>query len=220
MLSTQGTHSDPRKRLPAPAPAVFLDRDGVLVEEIGYLHKPEDIRIVPRSPEAVAALNQAGLPAIIVTNQAGIGRGYYGWPAFHTTQTAIEQQFQATGASFDGLWACAYHPSGVAPWNLDHPFRKPNPGMLLDAAQAMNIDLARSWMVGDKLLDLECAQRAGLAGAILVRTGYGAEMQAHLGTLPAATLPAGSCRLSVCDDLRDAVAQILAHMGLATPVPL
>lgn len=153
-------------------PAVFLDRDGVIVEEVGYLHRAEDIRFVPGSLGAIRALNECGIPVIVITNQAGIGRGYYQWPDFESVQTEIERQLELTGGWLDGIWACGYHP--------EHSFRKPNPGMLLDAAQQMGVDLARSWLAGDKIIDIEAAKRAGLAGAVLVRTGYGSSHEKQL----------------------------------------
>lgn len=203
-----GIYRKIRTTPPARLPAVFLDRDGVVVEEVGYLHRIEDIRILPRVPSAIAALNRAGLPVILVTNQAGIGRGYYDWATFEATQTVIEEGLAREGATLDGVWACAYHPDGVGELARDHEFRKPHPGMVLDAAKALSVDLGRSWMVGDKLLDVECAQRAGLAAAVLVRTGYGSGMEAHLNTLSET-----SCRVFVCDDLASAVELILSEMG-------
>ncbi len=153
-------------------PAVFLDRDGVIVEEVGYLHRPEDIRFVPGSLEAIRALNECSIPVIVITNQAGIGRGYYQWPDFESVQTEIERQLELTGGWLDGIWACGYHP--------EHSFRKPNPGMLLDAAQQMGVDLAHSWLAGDKIIDIEAAKRAGLAGAVLVRTGCASSHEKQL----------------------------------------
>lgn len=194
------------------APAVFIDRDGVIVEEVGYLHRIADIQLIPRAPEAVAALNAAAVPAIVVTNQAGIGRGYFSWEEFQETQTAIESTLQKEGARLDGVWACAYHPDGVGEFRKDHPFRKPNPGMLLDAAKHLGLDLSRSWMVGDKLLDLESAQAAGLAGAVLVRTGYGRELEPRF-----ARLPPGACSFHVAEDLFAAVRLILSAMGKTVP---
>lgn len=185
-------------------PAVFLDRDGVIVEEVGYLHKVEDIALIPSAPEAVARLNAAGIPVIVVTNQAGIGRGYYTWAEFEQVQAEIEARLRP--GVIDGIWACGYHgEGGTGEFRKDHPWRKPHPGMLLDAAGAMGIDLSRSCLVGDKVLDIECAIQAGLPRAILVRTGYGAEHETRL-----ASLDSTKCRVSVENHLSDAVANILS----------
>jgi D-glycero-D-manno-heptose 1,7-bisphosphate phosphatase len=197
-----GIHRVIRKRFPTPTPAVFLDRDGVIVEETGYLHKPENVRMIPRTKEAIENLKAANRPTVIVTNQAGIARGYYQWDAFEATQAFIEQQLQP--GIFDGAWACGYHPAGSGPLATDHAFRKPNPGMVLDAASEMNLDLKRSWLVGDKTIDIETAINAGLAGAVLVRTGYGREMEAEVRQMVS-----NSVQILICDDLYAAVEEIL-----------
>ena len=184
-------------------PAVFLDRDGVIVEEVGYLHKVADIALIPSAPQAVARLNAAGIPVIVVTNQAGIGRGYYTWAEFEQVQSEIEARLRP--GIVDGVWACGYHgEGGTGEFRKDHPWRKPHPGMLLDAAEVMGIDLARSWLIGDKVLDIECAIHTGLAGAVLVRTGYGMDHEPRL-----ACLPASSCQVSAASDIGAAVANIL-----------
>lgn len=203
-----GLYRRASNRAGAPRPAVFLDRDGVIVEEVGYLHKVEDIAMIPSAAEAVARLNQAGVTVVVVTNQAGIGRGYYTWADFERVQAQIEARLLP--GVVDGVWACGYHTDGeVAELRKDHPWRKPNPGMLLDAAEAMNIELTRSWLIGDKVLDIECAIAAGLAGAVLVRTGYGREHEPKL-----ASLSPGSCVVSVADEISAAVKEIAAAQRL------
>jgi D-glycero-D-manno-heptose 1,7-bisphosphate phosphatase len=156
---------------------VFIDRDGVIVEEVGYLHRVEDVRFIPGALEAIAQFNQAGIPVIEVTNQAGVARGYYGWDAFDAVQAFIDAELEKAGGWLDAAWACGCHPSGKGPLAMDHPCRKPNPGMLLEAAEALAIDLAESWMVGDKTIDIEAGIHAGVKTAILVETGYGARMR-------------------------------------------
>ncbi len=170
---------DSRKR-----PAVFLDRDGVIVEETGYLHKPEDVRLIDGVAQAIARLNKAGLPVIVVTNQAGVGRGYYGWGEFEAVQRCLEERLGESGAHLDAVWACGYHPEGRGALGVDHAFRKPKPGMLLDAQEKMGADLCASWLVGDKAIDVEAGLAAGLAGSILVRTGYGRAQEALVGRGP------------------------------------
>jgi D-glycero-D-manno-heptose 1,7-bisphosphate phosphatase len=194
-----GIHRIFHYRHAKPTPAIFLDRDGVIVEETGYLHHPKDVRIIPEAPVAISTWNQASIPVVVVTNQAGIARQYFTWPDYVACQEYIEVQLQATGASLDGVWACGYHPDGAGELASDHPFRKPNPGMIHDAAHEMNLDLALSWMIGDKTIDIQAAIAAGLAGAILVRTGYGAQMEEEVrGLAPA------SCVIHIADTLLDA----------------
>lgn len=155
-------------------PALFLDRDGVIVEEVDYLSRVEDIRIIPGAAAVIAAANRLSIPVVIVTNQAGIGRGYYDWPEFAAVQEAILAELALHGALIDAVYACAHHPDGKGGYaHADHPGRKPNPGMLLRAAAELTLDLPRSWLVGDNLTDIEAARRAGLAGALQVATGHG-----------------------------------------------
>ena len=159
---------------PASRPALFLDRDGVLVEEVNYLGRAEDVALVPGAADTVRACNGDGIPVVVVTNQSGVGRGYFGWDAFALVEARIRQALAEEGAFLDAVFACAYHETATAPYDRsDHPWRKPGPGMLQAAAEALHLDLARSWIVGDKASDLEAGRAAGLAGGIAVRTGHG-----------------------------------------------
>jgi D-glycero-D-manno-heptose 1,7-bisphosphate phosphatase len=162
-------------RRPTPGrPALFLDRDGAVVEDTGYLHRVDDIVLIPGAAEVIAAANQQRVPVIMVTNQSGIGRGYYGWAEFKSVQEAIVSTLAIEGARIDAVYACAHHPQAEGDLaHPDHQARKPNPGMLLQAASALAVDLKSSWLVGDKADDIEAAKRAGIAGALLVATGYG-----------------------------------------------
>lgn len=154
--------------------ALFLDRDGVIVEETNYLHSIADVHFIPGVAEAVARVNAAGHPVIMITNQAGIGRGYYGWDAFLAVQTHIHAYFQGLGARFDMVLACAYHEAGQDHYAVpDHHWRKPNPGMLHEAARLLEVDLTRSFVVGDTLSDMRAGQAAGLPAGALVMTGHG-----------------------------------------------
>ncbi len=156
-------------------PALFLDRDGVLVEETGYLHRAEEARLIPGATAAVAAAARAGLPVVLITNQAGIGRGYYGWAEFQAVQEKIAADLAAGGGAFDLVLACPFHAAGQPPYrHPDHPCRKPRPGMILRAAEMLGLDLAGSWVVGDRAIDLEAGRAAGLAGGVHVLTGHGA----------------------------------------------
>jgi len=155
-------------------PALFLDRDGVVVEDVDYLHRVEDVAICPRAAAVIAVANRSAIPVVLVTNQSGIARGYYGWAEFQAVQQAITAAVADAGARFDAVYACPHHRDGKgALAHPDHPARKPNPGMLRRAGEALSIDLARSWLVGDRASDIEAAKRAGLAGALHVQTGYG-----------------------------------------------
>jgi D-glycero-D-manno-heptose 1,7-bisphosphate phosphatase len=155
-------------------PALFLDRDGVVVEEAHYLAKPEDVRIIAGAAAAIAACNRAGIPVVVVTNQSGIGRGLYDWHAFADVEAAITELLVRDGAHLDAVLACAHHADAQPPYDVaDHPWRKPQPGMILEAAARMNLDLARSWIVGDKADDLAAGRTAGLAGGVVVATGHG-----------------------------------------------
>lgn len=155
-------------------PAVFLDRDGTLNEEVGYLSRPEDLRLLPGAAAAVAALNARGIPVIVVTNQSGIGRGYYGWKEFAAVMSRMGTLLALENAHLDAVYAAPHHAEGQGDYaEADHPDRKPNPGMLIRAAEEHGLDLTRSWMVGDKALDVEAGRRAGCR-TCLVRTGYGA----------------------------------------------
>jgi len=177
-------------------PAIFIDRDGTLNVEVGYLSRPEDVALIPGAREALAKLNALGIPVLVVTNQAGIGRGKYGWKDFQAVMDRIQALLAEGGAHLDGVYAAPYHAKGLGKYaHPNHPDRKPNPGMLVRAAEEHGIDLARSWMIGDKELDLGAGRNAGCRVA-LVRTGYGSQVDGGLADL-------------VADDLAAAVAQIL-----------
>ncbi len=169
---------------PAPAAAfagraaLFLDRDGVIIVDTHYLGRAEDMRMIPGAAAAIARCNKLGIPVVVVTNQAGIGRGYYAWDDFHAVQRALTGELKAAGARLDGVLACAYHGEGREPLRVaDHPWRKPNPGMILEAASRTKLDLARSWIVGDRAHDLAAGAAAGLAGGTLLAAD-GGERQA------------------------------------------
>jgi D-glycero-D-manno-heptose 1,7-bisphosphate phosphatase len=170
---------------PTQGPAIFLDRDGVMVEDVGYLHRVADIRYIEGALEAIASLNVMGPAVILITNQAGIGRGMYGWTEFKRVQEQIDRDLARYGAHLDGVWACAAHPLGIGEFaHPSHPFRKPNAGMIYDAAQRMQLELSRSWLIGDKPLDIEAGLRVGVAGVCHVATGYGAATRDEAERLP------------------------------------
>lgn len=160
----------------AVRPALFLDRDGVIVEEVHYLHRIEDMRLTPAAAEVIRAANERGVFVVVVTNQSGVGRGKYGWSEFQTVQSAMLNALADQGAVVDAVFACPFHGDGIAPWNIDgHPDRKPGPGMLRRGAAALPIELAKSWIVGDRAGDLGAGKNAGLAGGLHVLSGRGNE---------------------------------------------
>ncbi len=155
--------------------ALFLDRDGVVVEEVGYLHLPSESRLIDGAARVIANANRRGVPVVLITNQGGIGLGLYDWRAFAQVQDAIGEALAGAGAVLAAVYACPHHPEGKPPFDCpNHPARKPNPGMLLRAAEALGLELAASWIVGDRAIDMEAGRRAGLGGGIHVLTGHGA----------------------------------------------
>ena len=169
-------------------PAVFLDRDGTLNEEVDYLSDPDLLVLIPGAAAAVARLNARGVPVVVVTNQSGIGRGRYGWRDFAAVMSRMADLLALENARIDAVYAAPHHEQGQGEYAVaDHPDRKPNPGMLMKAAGEYGLDLARSWMVGDKAVDLEAGRRAGCRVA-LVRTGYGAAVDGAGADLVAADL--------------------------------
>lgn len=156
-----------------PRPALFLDRDGVIVEEVIYLHRVEEVRLMPGVARLIGDANRAGVAVVVVTNQSGIGRGLYGWAEFDAVQREIARCLAGEGARLDAVMASPFHPEARPPWrHPDHPVRKPNPGMLLAAAEALGLTLAASWIVGDRASDIAAGRRAGLAGGLFVGDGY------------------------------------------------
>lgn len=165
----------PRRR----APALFLDRDGVLVEEVVHLHEVEKTRVIAGAAAVVRRANALGLHTVIVSNQSGIGRRLFGWDDFRRVQERILDELARAGARIDAVLACP-HVDAVAPpyGHPDHPDRKPNPGMLLKAQALLDIDLGGSWIIGDRAGDLGAGRAAGLAGGLHVLTGFGPEQRA------------------------------------------
>ena len=161
-------------RFPLPAPALFLDRDGVIVEERLYLSDPRDVELLPGITKLIRAARVLGMPVVEVTNQAGIAHGYFTWADFVRVENELTKVLGEQGVAIDAVFACPYHPDGQPPYGQPHhPWRKPNPGMLLEAARLLNLDLKQSIFVGDKATDLEAARAAGLALGIHMLTGHG-----------------------------------------------
>lgn len=151
-------------------PALFLDRDGVVVHDVHHLRRVEDVKLIEGIGAVIYGAAAAGAIVVMVTNQSGIARQLFGWDDFGKVQDAIHKALADCGAGFDGVYACGYHDNAARPGFAiaDHPWRKPNPGMLLAAAEEFGIDLARSWIVGDRPSDIEAGRRAGIAGGVLL----------------------------------------------------
>ena len=157
----------------ASRPALFLDRDGTVIEDSPYLSDPGLVRVIPEAVTTIARANRLGIPVVVVTNQSGIGRGYFDWPTYGAVEDAVAAAVIAAGARLDAVYACPLAPpdESMAPM----PFgRKPHPGMLTTAAADLDLDLSVSWIAGDCATDIEAGRRAGLRGGWLVPTGYGA----------------------------------------------
>jgi D-glycero-D-manno-heptose 1,7-bisphosphate phosphatase len=163
----------------AGRPGIFLDRDGVIVEEVDYLGRAEDVRLLPGAAAAIGHCNRKNIPIVLVTNQSGVGRGYYDWSAFRAVQAALAALLAKDGAHVDAVLACAYHGDAKGPYQIaDHFWRKPNPGMILTAAERMQLDLAKSWIIGDRASDLAAGRAAALRGGVLIKTGHGRNEEA------------------------------------------
>ncbi len=154
--------------------ALFLDRDGVMVEDAHYLHRPADVIMIDGAARVIARANRCAVPVILVTNQAGIARGKFGWPDFIAVQEKIIDELDREGAFLNAVFACPHHGDGRPPYDTpNHPWRKPNPGMVLGAAERLPIDLGSSWLIGDRAGDLEAGKSAGLEGGLHVLSGHG-----------------------------------------------
>jgi D-glycero-D-manno-heptose 1,7-bisphosphate phosphatase len=159
--------------------AIFLDRDGTICEEVGYVNHLSRSRLLPGSLEAIRLINQAGLLAVVTTNQSGVARGYFSEDLVEAVHAQLLSTVSAGGARLDAIYHCPHHPSeGSPPWRAACDCRKPKPGMILRAAREHGIDLAGSYVVGDSVVDIEAGAAAGLPG-VLVLTGYGRGLLEH-----------------------------------------
>jgi D-glycero-D-manno-heptose 1,7-bisphosphate phosphatase len=165
-------------------PAVFLDRDGTLMRDLGYLCDPSKVRLYPGTVPALKLLRKAGFRLIVLTNQSGVARGYFPLSAVGKVNRKVAASLRRGGAKVDAFFYCPHYPGGqVKSFSKRCGCRKPRPGMVRQASRKFPLDLKRGWMVGDKLDDLRLAKNAGLAGGILVLTGNGRK---SLGALPEA----------------------------------
>ena len=152
--------------------AVFLDRDGTINEEVNYLRRQEDVRLIEGAGRAIARLNAAGVLVVVVSNQSGLARGLFDESDLASVQIELNRQLRAHGARVDGWYFCPHHPEGVVEhYALTCDCRKPAPGLIMQAAQEMGLSLRGSFMVGDRLLDVACGRKVGLS-TVLVATGH------------------------------------------------
>jgi len=175
--------------------AVFLDRDGTMIVEKNYLCRPEDVEIFPATPAGLKRLAGAGFKLFIVSNQSGVGRGYFTLADVERVNEHLCRELARDGVQFEKIY--------IAPEKPGDPSRgrKPSPQFLFDARDEFGLDLAQSYLIGDKLIDLECGWNAGVKQSILVRTGYGAELER--------TEPDQLTRAVIVDDLNGAADWIL-----------
>jgi len=158
---------------PARRGAVFLDRDGTVVEEVGYVNHLSRFRLYPWSAEAIRRLNQAGLAAVVITNQAGVARGYFPEELIRAVNQKMKEELEAAGARLDAVYYCPHHPEvGQPPYRQRCRCRKPAPGMIEKAVKDLDLELDASVVIGDRYLEVEMAHQLGLRAA-LVLTGYG-----------------------------------------------
>ena len=154
-------------------PAVFLDRDGTLNEEVGFVNHPDRFIVYPWAAEAVSLLNQAGFAAVVLTNQSGVARDYFSEEMVELCHRKLREEIARGGGSLAGIYYCPHHPEGrVEAYRRNCRCRKPDTGMIERAVQELELDLSRSYVVGDRYLEVEMARRAGLP-SIFVLSGYG-----------------------------------------------
>ena len=174
--------------------AVFLDRDGTINVERDYLFRCEDFEFIAGAPQAIKQLNDAGFLVVVVTNQSGVARGYYSEKDVQHLHNFVQEQLIGSGAHIDAFYYCPHHPDkGVGAYRKQCDCRKGAPGMLIEAAQEYDIDLSRSFIVGDKLADVEAGLSAGCT-PLLVLTGHGAHEQSRV-----------TAQTLICADLAAAV---------------
>jgi D-glycero-D-manno-heptose 1,7-bisphosphate phosphatase len=189
--------------------AIFLDRDGTLNVDVGFTHRAQDLQLLPNVVGGLARLQALGFELLITTNQSGIARGYFTESDMHAFNDALVARLQAEGITISGIYFCPFHPTeGVGRYRRDSPLRKPQAGMLLQAAAQRGIDLAESFAIGDKTSDIMAGQAAGCR-TILVRTGVGREHEAQRTARPD----------FVADDLLEAARFIEPFVRPPTGVP-
>jgi len=193
-------------------PAVFIDRDGTINEQMGYVNHLSRFRILPRVPQAIRMLNRHGFLVVVVSNQSGVARGYYSLDLVKTLHHLLVTRIREKKGTIDGIFFCPHHPAGSVPeFSRDCDCRKPKTGLIEQARKSFEIDLQRSFVVGDMCTDMELAQRAGVPG-VMVKTGYG------LGEIEY-VLPRKTAKPAhLAEDLLDAVRWILGRGEVDQPL--
>lgn len=192
----------------ASRPAVFLDRDGTVIRHVPYLVDPADVTLVDGAAESIASLQRAGYACVITTNQSVVGRGMLSEEGLAEVHRVMHDQLAEHGVSLDGLYYAPQAPTQGDPTVIEHPDRKPGPGMLRRAAGELGLDVGRSWMVGDSLKDTHAGRNAGVRGTVLVLTGEGVKVDRADPSID-----------HVADDLPGAVAFILHADGHTDDAP-
>jgi len=191
-------------------PAIFLDRDGTLNVDVGYLHAIEQLKLYPWTGDALRLLKRAGYLLVVVSNQAGIAQGMIAPGFVEEAHAEMLRRVRDSGGDLDALYYCPHHPRGaVKELATDCRCRKPRPGMIEDAARDLGIDVSRSWTVGDKWLDVQLGQAAGTR-SILVRTGWGADQEKQR--------PERQTVDAICDNLIHATSIILGAPSPKSPL--
>ena len=169
--------------------AVFMDRDGVIIEQIAYLSSPDQVALIPGAAGAPKIIHAHGDAAVVISNQSGVGRGYFTIESVEAAHARIQDLLAPSGEKVDAFYFCPHAPE-------EHcKCRKPQPEMILRAARELGLDIASSLMLGDRMSDLECGVNAGCKHSVLVRTGYGAEQEQKVS----------AAGFAVADDILDAV---------------
>lgn len=169
------------RRLDNLTAAVFLDRDGTINEQMGYINHSCRFILLPGAARAIKRLNDAGIPVVVVSNQSGLARGYFPEELLDTVHDKMKRLLAEEGAHVDGIYYCPHHPEAKEErFRVTCNCRKPKPGLILRAAQEMNLDPTRSFVVGDRWSDIKTAANCG-ARSILVRTGYGRGDEQYIG---------------------------------------
>lgn len=159
-------------------PAIFIDRDGTIIEQVHYLSDPAKVRLIPGAADAIGLLKSIGFVCVVVTNQSAIGRGLLTVEMLNRIHEEMHLQLREGGVQLDAVYHCPVAPEVSDRTTVEHPDRKPGPGMVLRAAGEMGLSIAGSWMIGDMLSDMLCGRNAGCGGTILVRTGNGIDVAA------------------------------------------
>lgn len=190
---------------------LILDRDGVLVDFVNYLHRADETRLAAGAAELVVAMREAGVAVCVATNQAGVDRSLYAWHDYFAVEGEIDRQLAAKGTALDGVAACPYHPDFTKDWSEHHAYwRKPGPGMMELLMREMNVRPAHCWAIGDHLSDIGAAKAAGLPGAMLVMRGSD-----KAGLAAAMALATPSFEVVVISDLFEALPLLIERLGLA-----